>query len=121
MQILILTLALVLTTFGSAFAYDNGPQTLGCDYKFGKTEGTEMCLIVGSGMNQGISWVVFEVQKKRFRYPGSSADSIELIDKSGKVLAKYQVRNSNGQCRPGGRNADIYDFKNGDRVCLYWQ
>ena len=107
--------------YTSVFGYDNGPQILGCDYKLGKVEGTGQCLIVGSGMNQGISWVVFELKNKRFRYSSSSTNSIELINKSGKTLQNYAVNNSDGECRPGGKFADIYEFKNGDRVCLYWK
>lgn len=107
-------------SIGPAFGYDNGPQAVGCDFKLGNAEGTDKCLIVGSGMNQGISWLVFEVKGKRFRYDDSSSDVIELIDKSGKTLSEYAVKNSERQCRPGGRSADIYAFANGDRVCLYW-
>lgn len=103
-----------------ALAYDNGPRAIGCDYKLGKDEDTGTCLIVGSGTNQGISWVTFEVKKKRFRYADSSANTIELIDKLGKAIAKYSVNRSNGQCRPGGRDADIFAIGNGDRICLYW-
>lgn len=120
MKIWIGFLALTVMGLGSAFGYDNGAQTIGCDYKLGKTEGTAKCLVVGSGVNQGISWVVFEVEKKRFRYEDSSPDSIELVDKSGDTIAKHRVINSNGQCRPGGRSADVYAFDNGDRICLYW-
>lgn len=103
-----------------AFAYDNGPQVLGCDYKLGKAEGTGKCLIAGSGINQGISWLVFEVKGKRYRYSDDSANNIELINKAGKVTATFSVHNSSGQCRPGGKDADIYAISNGDRVCLYW-
>ncbi|MDR2208500.1 MAG: hypothetical protein LBE22_05960 [Azoarcus sp.] len=104
----------------AAFAYDNGPQVLGCDYKLGTSEGTGKCLIVGSGMNQGISWIVFEVEGKKFRYDDSSADKIELLDKTDEAIATYSVSRSDAQCRPGGKSADVYAFANGDRVCLYW-
>ncbi|MGZ4969914.1 MAG: hypothetical protein ACXV8W_15355 [Methylobacter sp.] len=117
----VIALTMGLLAFGTAFGYDNGAQIVGCDYKLGKTEGTDKCLIVGSGLNQGISWLVFEVKGKRFRYADSSSDSIELIDKSGKTIKNYSIHNSNEQCRPGGRSADVYAFSNGDRVCLYWQ
>ncbi|MDD3591259.1 MAG: hypothetical protein PHO65_01295 [Sulfurovum sp.] len=113
-------IALFVMGLGSAFGYDNGPQTIGCDYKFGENEGTEICLVVGSGMHQGISWVVFKVESKRFRYKNSSPDSIELIDKAGNTIATHQVNHSYDQCRPGGRDADKYVFTNGDRICLYW-
>ena len=36
---------------------DGGPQVVGCDYKFGQSEGTDTCLIHGGGMNQGITWM----------------------------------------------------------------
>ena len=110
-----------LMTWAIVSAYDNGPQVLACDYRFGKSEGTGQCLIVGSGISTGVSWLVFEVKKKRFRYSSSSENEIELVNKSGETLKTYAVRNSEGQCRPGGRSAGIYEIKNGYRVCLYWK
>jgi hypothetical protein len=118
-RVIVLTAGLLV--FGPASGYDNGPTMVGCDYKLGKSEGSDKCLIVGSGMNQGISWLVFEVKGKRFRYDDSSSDKIELINKSGKTIKNYAAHNSNEQCRPGGKSADVYTFSNGDRVCLYWQ
>ena len=109
-----------LTLLPKAIAYDNGPQSLACDYSFEKREGTETCLILGSGTNQGTTWVVFEVAERRFRYYSSTPNTIEQLDEQAEVLAEYPVSNSYGQCRPGGREADIYDFANGDRVCIYW-
>ena len=103
-----------------AIAYDNGPQSLACDYSFEKREGTDTCLIVGSETNQGVTWVVFEVLDRRFRYSSAAPDIIEAIDDQATVLDEYPVSNSYGQCRPGGREADIYDFVNGDRICIYW-
>ncbi len=119
-----INIAMAIVCFAAcsaASAYDNGPQKIGCDYKLGAAEGTGQCSVAGSGMNQGISWVVFELKGKRFRYTSSSADRIELIDKAGKTLSSHAVRNADGPCRPGGKAADIYDFSNGDRVCLYWK
>jgi hypothetical protein len=75
---------------------------------------------VGSGVNQGVAWVVFEIQGKRFSYMDSAEDQIELLDKNDKTLATYPVTNLYGPCRPGGEKADVYDFENGDRICLYW-
>jgi hypothetical protein len=105
---------------GSAMAFDNGPQIVGCDYRFGKEQGTDSCLIVGSGMGQGISWVVFEVDGKRFRYSTATPKKLSLLDAAGEQKAVFMVTNTTGQCRPGGQDADIYTFANGDRVCLYW-
>ena len=115
--------ALALAAFWctpDAQAYDNGAQVIGCDFRLGKEEGTDRCLIVGSGMNQGIGWVVFEVQGRRFRFEDDAPDVIETVSKSGDTLARAQGRNQRMQCRPGGREADAYLFANGDRVCLYW-
>lgn len=112
-------MAAVLLSF-SAKALDNGPKAIGCDFKFGKNEGTEQCLIVGSGMNQGIEWVVFEVDRKRFRYESSSPKQIEYVNRANKRLKMYAVKNERQQCRPGGIDADVYVFENGDRICLYW-
>ena len=109
-----------LTLLPKAIAYDNGPQSLACDYSFEKREGTDTCLIVGSGTNQGGTWVVFEVLDRRFRYSSATPEIIEVIDDQGIVLDEYPMSNSYGQCRPGGREADIYDFENGDRICIYW-
>lgn len=101
-------------------AIDNGPQTIACDYKFGNQEGTTTCLIVGSGMNQGIGWSVFEVRGKRFRYSDDFPEKIELLDSENQFMRDYPVTNSYESCRPGGTDADIYSFANGDKVCLYW-
>lgn len=101
-------------------AYDNGSQTLACDYIFNRQVGTGTCLILGSGMNQGILWVVFEVQNQRFRYYGD-AEMIELLNENNEAIAAYPVTNFFGSCQPGGPDADVYDFANGDRVCLYWE
>lgn len=121
MRVRIFALTAGLLALGTALAFDNGPQVVGCDYKLGKTEGTDLCLIVGSGVNLGMSWLVFEVKGKRFKYTDSVSNSIELIDKSGKTVEIYSIRNSDEQCRPSGNSADVYAFSNGDRVCLYWQ
>lgn len=102
------------------YAFDNGPQILACDYKLGDKQGTEMCLIEGSGVNQGISWVVFEISDKKFRYYSTSPNRIEHIDSSYNIVDEYPVTNIKKQCRPGGREADVYEFKNGDRICIYW-
>ena len=120
MRVRVIGLAVGLVMSSSAVAYDNGPRVVGCDYKIGKNEETDKCLILGSGTNQGISWIVFEVKGKRFRYQYSSPKIIELIGKSGKTLRRQSVRKLEEQCRPGGRDADVYAFSNGDRICLYW-
>ncbi|MEM8637676.1 MAG: hypothetical protein AAGG51_02490 [Cyanobacteria bacterium P01_G01_bin.54] len=115
-----LALSIAATLFpSSSIAFDNGSQTLPCDYTFNQQSGTDTCLILGSGMNQGILWVVFEVQNQRFRYYGDS-ETIELLNDDYEAIATYPVTNSFGQCTPGGPDADVYDFANGDRVCLYW-
>lgn len=104
----------------SVNALDSGPKSIGCDFRFGKNEGTAQCLIVGSGMNQGIEWIVFEVDQKRFKYESAAPDRIELVNRANNTIKTYSVRNNRDQCRPGGVEADVYLFKNGDRVCLYW-
>jgi len=104
----------------SAMAFDNGPQVVGCDYRFGSAQRTDSCLIVGSGMGQGISWVVFEAGAKRFRYSSASPNKLALLDAASEEKAVFMITNTTGQCRPGGQDADIYAFANGDRVCLYW-
>ncbi len=117
---LLISLTLAIGINFSAKAYDNGPQVLGCDFKFGAREGTDKCLIIGSGMGQGISWVVFEVNKKRYRYDSSSPKQLELLDSANKKIKTHSITNATEQCRPGGREADVYSFDNGDRICLYW-
>jgi len=101
-------------------ANDNGPQVIACDYRFADDEGTSTCLIVGSGTNQGISWLVFDVKGKRFRYSDDAPRKMELLDSDNQFLKDYPVTNSYASCRPGGKDADIYTFANGDKVCLYW-
>lgn len=112
---------LLVLAHAPALAVDHGPRVLGCDHRFDGKEQTGACLILGSGMNQGISWVVFEVEGRRFRFEDSSPDVIELIDKAGNTLKRLKGKNSSGSCRPGGLDADIYAFASGDRVCLYWR
>ena len=105
---------------GVAHAYDAGPKVIGCDYKMGGMEGTDKCLIRGSGTSQGETWSVFEVKKKRFRHVSSAPNKLEQLDASNEPVKTYAIRNSRGQCRPGGADADVYQFNNGDRICLYW-
>ena len=71
-------------------------------------------------MNQGIEWVLFEVLKNKYRYYSSSPNEIELLDVSNNKIKTYNVSKKIEQCRPGGKEAEVYEFENGDRVCLYW-
>ncbi len=103
-----------------AYGYDNGPQVVGCDYRLGAQAGSDSCLVVGSGMAQGISWVVFEVAGRRYRYSDAASEVLEQVDRAGEVLATYPVRNTSAPCRPGGGEADSYELANGDQICLYW-
>ena len=116
-----LTVALFAGACVCAHALDQGPRIMGCDYRFGKDEGVDKCLIVGNGMNQGQSWVVFEVRGRRFRFNDSEPGIIEKISSKGDTLQKLKGRNEQAQCRPGAKEADAYVFSNGDRVCLYWE
>ncbi|PTU30961.1 hypothetical protein [Stenotrophobium rhamnosiphilum] len=119
MKATVFLIMFVVSLSSVAWGYDNGPQTIGCDYKQGKATGTSTCLIVGSGMNQGISWLVFEVNGKRWRYTDASRE-IELVNATGATIKQYTVSHSSSQCRPGGKPADVYTFPNGNHVCLYW-
>ncbi len=121
MKCLALCVVASVLACGSARGNDNGPQTLGCDYRIQGDEGVGTCLVAGSGTNQGITWVVFEVKGRRYRFESSSPESILRVDRVGKVVKKFQGRNSSAQCRAGGPTADVYTFSNGDRVCLYWR
>lgn len=114
--------ALLVLLLGSplAQAYDNGPQVVGCDFRLGKSEGVDRCLITGSGTNQGITWVVFELKGQRYRFEDSSPTVLELITPDGKTQSTRKIKNHPGPCRAGGRDADVYQFDNGDRICLYW-
>ena len=105
---------------GYAAAYDNGPQVLDCDTRFGPTEQSGRCMIVGSGMAQGISWVVFEARGMRFRYDSSAPDTLERLGPDDNAVQTLRVTNTYGPCRPGGADADVYALANGDRICLYW-
>lgn len=109
-----------LASWGTSWAYDNGAQVLDCDYRFGSATGSGRCRIVGSGMNQGVAWVVFEVQGRRFRYLDASEDQLEEVDRAGRTLRSFTIERSSGRCRQGRGSADIYDFERGDQVCLYW-
>jgi hypothetical protein len=104
-----------LTTFG----FDNGPRVVGCDYKFGALFETDKCLITGSGMQMGNLWVAFKVKKSEFLYQSDNPNFLDKIDAKGNVLKSYRVKNLQSQCRPGGIEADKYEFSNGDFICLY--
>ena len=118
--LLLVTLILSMAVVPTAVALDNGPQTVACDYKFGHFGGTEQCLILGSGTNQGISWVTFKVNKKIFRYSSSSPGTIQRLNQALEQVGSFPVTNSQAQCRPGGTEADRYVFVNGDYICIYW-
>ena len=64
--------------------------------------------------------MVFELKGQRYRFEDSSKTVLELITPDGKTQSTRKIKNLQGQCRPGGRDADIYQFDNGDRICLYW-
>ncbi len=115
-----IALSLVGGIVGNAHALDSGPKVIGCDFKFGASQGTDKCLILGSGIGQGESWNVFEVKKKRFRHFSSAPNKLTLLDSANNEVKAYTIQNTRGQCRPGGPEADIYQFNNGDRICLYW-
>lgn len=117
---LLTSFALAIIIVTNVKAFDNGPQIVGCDYKFGNDEGTDICLIIGSGLGQGISWTVFEVKKKRFRHYSSSPNKLELLNSTNKKIKTYSITNRTSHCRPGGKDADVYLFKNNDHICLYW-
>ncbi|KOR31557.1 hypothetical protein TI04_00055 [Achromatium sp. WMS2] len=104
----------------TSLAFDNGPQVLGCDLKFGKREFTDICLITGSGTNQGITWVAFRANGKDFVYSSSEPKVLRLVNANGDTMRKFVIKNRQEQCRPGGINVDVYRFQNGDRICLYW-
>lgn len=111
----------VLSGLGmSAAANENGPQQVPCDFKFGKSSGSDKCLIHGNGAMNGVNWTVFEVKHKRFRFDGADPTQLEALDESNKPIATLPMQNMVGQCKSGGPTADIYLFKNGDKVCLYW-
>mgnify|MGYP000851169528 FL=1 len=111
---------LVLSCTFTANAADHGPQAVGCDYRLGRKHGSGTCLIVGSGTNQGVSWTVFEVDGRRYRYQDNEPQTIVVVDSKGRELKRLKGENSSAPCRPGGKEADVYSFSNGDRVCLYW-
>lgn len=103
----------------SALAFDNGPRVVGCDYKLGNDFGTDKCLVTGSGMQMGTLWIAFRVKSKEYRYTSDAPKRLDQINKSGAVIQSYPIRNTQSQCRPGGANADRYQFQNGDFICLY--
>ncbi|MGL5949580.1 MAG: hypothetical protein ACRCYV_11250 [Aeromonas sp.] len=104
----------------SAHAYDNGPQVLACDYQRGAIEDTDICLLTGSGTNQGISWQVFKWQGTLYRHFSSAEKQLEIINTDGDIISTLPVQVETKSCRPGGREASVFTFSNGDYVCLYW-
>ena len=104
----------------AVYGYDDGPKAVGCDYTLQGRSATDICLINGSGMNQGILWVTFEVNGQRYRHASSAPDTLKKINAIGSVIQAYPIRRAEEQCRPGGKVADVFSFQNGDNICLYW-
>jgi hypothetical protein len=104
----------------AVYGYDDGPKAVGCDYSLHGRSASDICLINGSGMNQGILWITFEVNGQRYRHASSAPESLKKISATGAVIQAYPIRRAEEQCRPGGKAADVFSFRNGDRICLYW-
>lgn len=112
-------LALLLTTSTVVAAYDSGPSVVGCDYKFGKKEDTDSCLIVGAGTQMDETHIMFKVKQTYYIWRDTHPKVLEKVTKDGNLIQNLSITNSQEQCRPGGRNADKYEFRNGDYICLY--
>ncbi len=104
----------------AVYSYDEGPKAVGCDYSLQGRSTSDICLINGSGMNQGILWITFEVNGQRYRHASSAPETLEKISATGSAIQTYPIRRAEEQCRPGGKAADVFSFRNGDRICLYW-
>jgi|GEM_PF-5528408 len=105
-----------------AQAYDSGPRNVPCDYFFdGKPMQTDNCLVLGSGMNQGILWMSLKVGGKQYAFVwgDGGGGTVDLRDSAQKTIWSGSFRDSNDQCRPGGPKASIYSISNGDKLCLY--
>lgn len=90
-----------------------------CYYKFGELLETVKCLIIGKGMQMGNLWVAFKVKNSKFRYLSDNPNFLDKIGTKDNVFKSYRFKNSQSQCRPGGTEADGYEFSNEDFICLY--
>jgi hypothetical protein len=118
------------------FAYDNGPRVVGCDYRGNAMEKlkADSCFIPSSGMQMGQSWLIVR--------PGISNLYYRFEDNQGSIrnqserLQKARIQTGpdydspinwqgsfiyrDGQCRPGGADAAVYELSNGTKICLYF-
>jgi len=117
-----------------AAAFDNGPRVIGCDYRIkGQSEmHTDICFLPMTGTTQGYTTVIVR--------PGNSKLFYRFVDNDGtldstkwkkakvqtgsnydsKTLWSGTFRESHKQCRPGGRDAWVYELSNGTKFCLYY-
>ena len=132
----LLQLAVFLGVASPAFGYDNGPQVIGCDFRVSSTSElkTEICLIPSSGMQMGYGWIVIRPESTKDYYRLHDNHGAELNNdkrwqkaeiKDGQafgsaVIWKGNFTSRTGQCRPGGRDASIYEISNGAKFCLYY-
>ena len=133
-----ITTALIAITglIAPAYAFDNGPRVLGCDFRSsaGESLKAESCFIPSSGTQMGESWLIVRPGNSKLYYrfennhgatrnqterwqrakiqTGSDYDS--PIKWQGGYVEKY------GQCRPGGAEAGIYELDNGAKICIYF-
>ena len=131
-------LVFLTTSFATmpAIAFDNGPKVLGCDFRTNANESlkADSCFIPTSGMQMGQSWIVIRPGYSSLYYRLEDNQGATRIEHERWVRAKIQKGSDydsqtvwqgtfqyrEGQCRPGGADASIYDLSNGAMFCLYY-
>ena len=132
----LLQLAAFIVIANPVFGYDNGPQVIGCDFRVSSTSKlkAEICFIPSSGMQMGYGWIVIRPESTKNHYRLHDNHGAELSKdkrwqkaeiKAGQAFGSAVIWKGNftfriGQCRPGGRDASIYEISNGAKVCLYY-
>jgi hypothetical protein len=132
----LLQLSVLLGVASPAFGYDNGPRVIGCDFRESSTskQKAEICFIPSSGMQMGYGWIVIrpESTKNYYRLHDNHGAELgenkrwqkaEILDGQAfgsAVIWKGNFTYRKGQCRPGGRDASIYEISNGAKFCLYY-
>ena len=124
------------STINPIFAYDNGPRVVGCDYRGNAMEKlkADSCFIPSSGMQMGQSWLIVRpgISNLYCRFEdnhGSTRNQSERWQKAriqtgpdydSPINWQGSFIYRDGQCRPGGADAAVYELSNGAKICLYF-
>ena len=138
MKLGIITAFIAVTSLiAPAYAFDNGPRVVGCEFRSSAAENlnADNCLIPSSGTQMGQSWLIVRPGNSKLYYRfednhGAARNQAEKWQRA-KIQAGSEHNSpinwqgsftyKHGQCRPGGASADIYELGNGAKICIYFR